>query len=143
MPWRRTRSDDTYVSWHDDDMREVRRPRLARKAVRWLAAALTVTGFVVLMMEIQRDPNRCHQNCFDGSDNTFEGGHVWTAYTSSWQWDAQLALAWLALLVPLWALWAAGRRSRWETIASLGLSVALIAVWIVWVTVQPPPARFA
>jgi len=143
MPRRRTATDDEYVSWRDDDMREARKPPLARKAVRWLAAALTVTGFVVLMMEIQRDPNRCHQNCFDGTDNTFEAGHVWTAYSGAWQWDAQLALGWLAFLVSLWALWAAGRRSRSETIVSLGLTVALIAAWIVWVTVQPPPGRLA
>ena len=55
MPWRRTATDDEYVSWREDDMREARKAPLARKAVRWLAAALTLTGFVVLMMEIQRD----------------------------------------------------------------------------------------
>jgi hypothetical protein len=143
MKWRRSTTDEQYVSWREDDMRVVRKTPLARRAVRWLAVALTLTGFVVLMMEIQRDPNRCHQNCFDGSDNTFEAGHVWTAYASSWQWDVQLGLGWLAFLVSLWALWAAGRRKRWETITSIGLSVALIAAWIVWVTVQPPPGRLA
>ena len=61
MPWRRTATDDEYVSWRDDDMREVRRTPLARRAIRWFAAALTVTGFVVLMMEIQSDPTRCHE----------------------------------------------------------------------------------
>jgi hypothetical protein len=135
--------DERYVGWRDADMRAARRAPWRRRPVRWLAVAVAVTGFVVLMMEIQRDPNRCHQNCFDGSDNTFEAGHVWTAYASSWQWDAQLAIGWLACLVSLWALWAAGRKSWWQTVASLGLSVALIAAWIVWVTVQPPPGRLA
>jgi hypothetical protein len=107
--------------------------------VRWLAYAATVTGFVVLLMDVQRDPNRCHPNCFDGSDNTFEGGHVWTGYFSSWQWEAQLLIGWLAFLASLWALYVAGRRSRRHTVAALGATLALIAVWIVWVTVQPSP----
>jgi hypothetical protein len=136
-------TEEQHVSWRDADLHVERRAPWRRKAIRWLAVAVALTGFVVLMMEIQRDPNRCHQNCFDGSDNTFEAGHVWTAYPSSWQWDAQLAIGWLACLVSLWALWAAGRKSRWQTIASLGLSAALIAGWIVWVTLQPPPGRFA
>jgi hypothetical protein len=57
--------------------------------------------------------------------------------------DAQLVLGWAGFLAGVWALWAAGRRSRWETIASLGLSIALVGTWIVWVTVQPPPGRIA
>jgi hypothetical protein len=102
-----------------------------------------VTGFVVLLMEIQRDPNRCHPSCFDGSDNTFEPGHVWTGYFSAWQWEVQLAIGWLAFLASLWALYVAGRRTRRWTIASVGVSIVLIAAWIVWVTVQPSPVERA
>lgn len=136
------RPEDDYVGWRERDL-SVRQPRGRLWMVRLLACATAVTGFVVLLMDVQRDPNRCHPNCFDGSDNTFEPGHVWTAYFDSWQWEAQLVLGWLAFLVSLWALYAAGRRSRRETVASLGLSVALIAVWIVWLTVQPSPIRRA
>jgi hypothetical protein len=143
MPSRQdTTPDENYVSWREADMR-VRQTGRKRQAIRLLAWATALTGFVVLLLDIQRDPDRCHQNCFDGSDNTFEAGHVWTAYANSWQWDAQLVIGWLAFLVSLWALYAAGRKGRRQTIASLGLAVGLLLVWIVWVTVQPPPGQMA
>jgi hypothetical protein len=133
---------DDYVAWRQRDL-SVRQPRGRQWMVRLLAYATAVTAFVVLLMEVQRDPDRCHPNCFDGSDNTFESGHVWTAYFGAWQWEVQLLLGWLGFLVSLGALYVAGRRSRGWTIASLGASVALIAVWIVWVTVQPSPLERA
>ena len=70
-------------------------------------------------------------------------GLVWTAYAGSWQWDAQLVIGWLGFLTALWALYAAGRRGVRQTVASLGLSAALIATWIVWITVQPPAGKLA
>jgi hypothetical protein len=134
--------DEDHVGWRDADLR-VRRSDRAKKVARGLAVGLVLCGFVVLLMDIQRDTTRCHQNCFDGSDNTFEAGHVWTAYADSWQWDAQLVIGWLGFLTALWALYAAGRRGRTHTVASLGVSAALIATWIVWVTVQPPAGALA
>jgi len=131
-------SQDDYVGWRERDL-SVRQGRDRRWMVRLLAYATTVTAFVVLLMEVQRDPDRCHPDCIDGSDNTFEGGHVWTAYFDAWQWEAQLLLGWLGFLASLWALYVAGRRSRRQTLASLGASLALIAAWIAWVTVQPSP----
>jgi hypothetical protein len=133
---------DDYVAWRERDL-SVRQPRGRRWIVRLLAYATAATGFVVLLMDVQRDPNRCHPNCFDGSDNTFESGHVWTAYFGAWQWEAQLVLGWLAFLVSLWAVYVAGRRSRRQTVASLAVSLALIAAWIVWLTVQPSPVTRA
>jgi hypothetical protein len=132
--------ESDWVSWREADMRAAR-GRAGLLSVRALAWATAVTGFVVLLMEIQRDPDRCHQNCFDGSDNTFEAGHVWTGYAGSWQWEAQLVLGWGAFLFALLGLYGAGRRGRWWTVASLGAAVACIVGWIVWVTVQPPPGR--
>jgi hypothetical protein len=132
--------ESEWVGWRDADMR-VAQSRLGVRAVRALAWATALTGFVVLMMEIQRDPDRCHPNCFDGSDHTFEGGHAWTAYPGSWQWDAQLVMGWGACLFGLWALYAAGRKGPRQTVASLGVAVAVILVWIAWVTVQPSPLR--
>src|SRR5919202_72725 len=134
--------EDEYVGWRERDL-SVRQPRGRRWMVRLLAYATAATGFVVLLMDVQRDPNRCHPNCFDGSDNTFESGHVWTAYFGAWQWEAQLVLGWLAFLISLWAVYVAGRRSRRLTVASLAMSVALIAAWIVWLTVQPSPVTRA
>jgi hypothetical protein len=142
MPSREDTSGDDYVSWREADMR-VRQSGRARRAVRLLAWATALTGFVVLLLDVQRDPNRCHQNCFDGSDNTFQAGHVWTAYAGSWQWEAQLYLGWVAFFASLWALYAAGRKGRRQTVASLGLALGFVAVWIVWVTVQPPPGQMA
>jgi hypothetical protein len=147
MRWRRGResgaeSDSEWVGWREADMRPAR-GRAGVRLIRVLAWTTAVSGFVVLLMEIQRDTDRCHQNCFDGSDNTFEAGHVWTAYFGSWQWDAQLVLGWAAVLSGFLALYVAGRRGRWWTVASLGLALGCIAVWIVWVTVQPPPGRLA
>jgi hypothetical protein len=92
--------EDDYVAWRERDL-SVRQPRGRGWMVRALAYATAVTGFVVLLMDVQRDPNRCHPNCFDGSDNTFESGHVWTAYFGAWQWEAQLLLGWLGFLVSL------------------------------------------
>jgi hypothetical protein len=135
-------ADDDYVGWRERDL-SVGQPSDRRWLVRLLAYATALTGFVVLLMDVQRDPNRCHPNCFDGSDNTFESGHVWTAYFGAWQWEAQLMLGWLAFLVSLWAVYVAGRRGRRRTIASLAASIALIAVWIVWLTVQPSPLKRA
>ena len=143
MPWRQdTTPDENYVGWREADMR-VRQTARGRQAVRLLAWATALTGFVVLLLDVQRDPDRCHQNCFDGSDNTFEAGHVWTAYGGSWQWDAQLIIGWLAFIASLWALYAAGRKGPRQTTASLGLAIGLLLVWIVWVTVQPPPGQMA
>lgn len=141
-PRRDAEPDEETVSWRASDMR-VQRSDRARKTARAVAAGLVLAGFVVLLMNIQRDTTRCHQNCFDGSDNTFESGHVWTAYADSWQWDAQLVIGWLGFLTALWALYAAGRRGFRATVASLGVSAALIATWIVWVTVQPPAGKLA
>jgi hypothetical protein len=134
--------DEDHVSWRDADLR-VRRSDRAKKVARTLAVGLVLSGFVVLLMDIQRDTTRCHQNCFDGSDNTFESGHVWTAYADSWQWDAQLVIGWRGSLTALWALYAAGRGGRRQTLASLAVSAVLIATWIVWVTVQPPAGTLA
>jgi hypothetical protein len=134
------RTDDDYVTWREADL-SVRQPRARLWMVRLLAWATAVTGFVVLLMDVQRDPNRCHPNCFDGSDHTFESGHPWTAYGNAWQWEAQMVVGWLAFLVSLWALYVAGRRSRRQTVVALGASLSLIAVWVVWLTVQPSPAR--
>jgi hypothetical protein len=144
MRWGRGASsadpESDWVGWRDADMR-VQQATAGVRSVRLLAWATALTGFVVLMMEIQRDPDRCHPDCFDGSDHTFEAGHVWTAYPGSWQWDAQLAMGWGACLLGLWGLYAAGRKARWQSFASLGGALALIVLWIVWVTVQPSPLR--
>jgi hypothetical protein len=141
-PRREAEEEPEYVGWRDADLR-VRQPRAGLRVVRFVAWSAALTGFVVLLMTVQRDPDRCHPNCFDGSDRTFEPGHVWTAYFDSWQWEVQHAIGWLGFLASLWALYTAGRRSRRFTAASLGLTVALIGGWIVWVTVQPTPFRLS
>src|SRR3954468_16204922 len=136
------RDDAEPDDWRHADLR-VRQPRRGLGLIRLAAWTGAVTAFVVLLMAVQRDPGRCHPNCFDGSDRTFEPGHVWTAYFDSWQWEVQHAIGWLGFLASLWALYVAGRRSRRFTAASLGLTVALIGGWIVWVTVQPTPFRLS
>jgi hypothetical protein len=133
-------TESKWVDWREADL-QAQPGRAKVRLVRVLAWATAVTGFVVLLMDVQRDPNRCHPDCFDGSDSTFEPGHVWTAYVSSWQWDAQLMLGWGACAFAFWALYAAGRRARWQTWASLGLALGCIVAWIVWITVQPPPTQ--
>jgi hypothetical protein len=136
------RDDAEPDDWRHADLR-VRRSRRGFRLVRAAAWSGALTAFVVLLANVQRDPIRCHPNCFDGSDRTFEPGHAWTAYRDSWQWEVQHAIGWLALLASLWALYAAGRQSRRITAASLGLTAALVAGWIVWVTVQPGPAQLS
>ncbi len=144
MPFWSGRSGDDApdVSWREADLR-VRQSRAWLRAARVLVWASALTGFVVLLMEVQRDPDRCHPNCFDGSDNTFEAGHVWTGYADSWQWEAQLALGWLGLLAALWAMYAVEKRSRAVAAASLAVALLMVGGWIVWVTVQPGPGQLA
>jgi hypothetical protein len=136
------RDDAPPDDWRHADLR-VRQSARGLRLVRVAAWAGALTAFVVLLMAVQRDPVRCHPDCFDGSDRTFEAGHAWTAYSGSWQWEAQHAMGWLGLFAALWALYAAGRWSRRVTAASLGLMVALVAGWIVWVTVQPGPGQLS
>src|SRR3954463_1634303 len=112
-PRREAEEDPEYVGWRDADLR-VRQPRAGLRVVRFVAWSAAITGFVVLLMEVQRDPDRCHPNCFDGSDNTREAGHVWTGYDDSWQWEAQLVRGWAALVLALWALYATGKRELAE-----------------------------
>jgi hypothetical protein len=126
--------------WRHADLR-VRQSRRGLRVGRLAAWGGLATAFVVLMMSVQRDPVRCHPNCFDGSDRTFESGHVWTAYADSWQWEVQHAISWLGLFAALWAVYAAGRKSRRMTTASLGLTALLVLGWILWITVQPGPGQ--
>jgi hypothetical protein len=136
------RDDAVPDHWRHADLR-VRQSRRGLRIIRVVAWSGALTGFVVLLMDVQRDPVRCHPNCYDGTDRTFEPGHVWAAYSDSWQWEVQHAIGWVGFLAALWALYVAGRKSPRMTAAALGLTVALIAGWIVWVTVQPGPGQLS
>jgi len=51
-----------------------------------------VFTLVLLLVDLNRDGERCEQECY-GTYRTYEPGHAWTNYPDSWQWDAQNALA--------------------------------------------------
>ena len=69
-------------------------PRLIRRGVS-LATLFTT---VLLLFDLNRDAERCEQECF-GTYRTYEPGHAWTNYPDSWQWDAQNAIMGVAFLL--------------------------------------------
>ena len=108
-------------------------PRLIRRGVA-LCSFLTL---VLLLVDLNRDGERCGQECF-GTFRTFEAGHPWTSYPDSWQWDAQNAIAGVAFLLAgaafLSMLFSRLRRA----VVLTGLSLILGAAWIGWVALSPP-----
>jgi hypothetical protein len=97
------------------------------------AAALSV---VILLFDLNRDAERCEQDCY-GTYRTYEPGHAWTNYADSWQWDAQNGIAAVAFFLGVGAFvfQLAERRSR--AVALAMASVALVAAWLLWVTLSP------
>jgi hypothetical protein len=107
-------------------------PRRIRRGVV-ISAALT---FVLLLIALNEDEERCEQECF-GTYRTYEAGHPWTNYRDSWQWDAQNAIAAVGfILAVVGALSLVGghlRRAVLLTVASWGFSAA----WLLWNALSP------
>jgi hypothetical protein len=107
-------------------------PRRIRRGVV-ISAALT---FVLLLIALNEDEERCEQECF-GTYRTYEAGHPWTNYRDSWQWDAQNAIAAVGfILAVVGALSLVGghlRRAVVLTVASWGFSAA----WLLWNALSP------
>jgi hypothetical protein len=107
-------------------------PRRIRRGVV-ISAALT---FVLLLIALNEDEERCEQECF-GTYRTYEAGHPWTNYRDSWQWDAQNAIAAAGfILAVVGALSLVGghlRRAVLLTVASWGFSAA----WLLWNALSP------
>jgi hypothetical protein len=106
---------------------------------------VVVTGSataLVLVVALGRDEQRCGQNCFGPAplsrygSMTYEPGHHWTQYAGSWQWSAQLALAWAAVAgcVLGLALVLLSRPRLWP----FALAAALVIGWTSWVVCEPP-----
>ena len=123
-------------SWRESEFREPER----KNPRRWIGRAIGLCTFLTLLLllnEQRRDSVRCDQDCY-GEFRTYEPGHAWTNYTTSWQWDAQNILMTISFVVSLAALVFvfAGRRRRAVilTFVSLGMS----AIFIAWVQLSPP-----
>jgi hypothetical protein len=63
-----------------------------RKAVA-AAGAVLVPALVLIFGAWLRWRMKCDEGCYDKPAGAHEPGHAWTSYTTSWQWDAQFALA--------------------------------------------------
>jgi hypothetical protein len=119
-------------SWLRRSFRGVPRHRWIQRGVT-LATAFTVA---LLLVDLNRDGERCEQDCF-GTYRTYEPGHAWTNYHDSWQWDAQNAIVALAFILSVAAfLSMLGSRLR-RAVVLTGLSLLLTASWFVWIELAP------
>jgi hypothetical protein len=119
-------------SWLRDEPARPNPWRWRRRGIK-AAAALSV---VLLLVDLNRDAERCEQDCY-GTYRTYEPGHAWTNYPDAWQWDAQNAIAGVAFVlgVASYVFLLADRRRRavWLAVAS----AALIVAWLTWVALSP------
>jgi hypothetical protein len=107
-------------------------PRRLRRGVL-VSTALT---FVLLLVALNEDQERCEQECF-GTYRTYEPGHPWTNYADSWQWDAQNALAAVAFILAVAAaLSLVGEHLR-RALVLTGVSWGFSAAWLIWNALSP------
>jgi hypothetical protein len=107
---------------------------------RWVQRGVTLaTAFTValLLVDLNRDGERCGQDCF-GTYRTYEPGHAWTNYDDSWQWDAQNALEGVAFLVAATAFGFLLASRRRRAVQLTVVSLLLSAAWIAWINLSPP-----
>ncbi|HWH96022.1 MAG TPA: hypothetical protein VNT03_19320 [Baekduia sp.] len=125
--------------WGNRDFHDevARRPSLLQRGVT--AALVTAAAFVVFLLAIQHENTNCGDACYDGGLRSYEGGHAWTAYHESWQWQAQWGLGGAGLVLGLAALTTASRYSlrRW-TLALNGAAAACATAWVLWRVLEPP-----
>jgi hypothetical protein len=108
-------------------------PRSLRRGVS-LATAFTL---VLLLFDLNRDAERCEQECF-GTFRTYEPGHAWTNYSDSWQWDAQNIIMGVAFVLAVVAfMYRLGSRLQ-RAVVLTGVSLLFSAAWLVWVALSPP-----
>jgi hypothetical protein len=121
-----------------DDTRQARRGAWVRGTGVWLLAGAT---FVLLLVDIQHDNDRCGQDCYDGGLRTNEPGHSWTSYEGSWQWEAMFVLGIAAFVAAIGATFAVRHADRSPRAARLMpvLALALTIAWIAWRVLAPAP----
>jgi hypothetical protein len=138
---RKTRVLLTDEHWRTAEPLLVLDERDPRRPLRIACAVLAAVSVIVLAVSLHRDDLRCGQSCYGlapsdrfGSQ-TYEPGHRWTAYASSWQWDAQSTLAFVAVIASLIAFGLAmsGRRPY----AALVPGAVATVGWIAWVLLTP------
>src|SRR3990170_4974261 len=110
------------------------RRRIATALVPLLVLAPTVA---LLLAALLRWGMRCDETCRDRTGEGAEPGQPWPAYESSWQWDAQFALAVVGLLAAVAAVWFA-QRTRWRATAlAIGCTIAFGGGWVLWYQLSP------
>ena len=109
-----------------------------QREMRRVAGAAALAGSVLFAVDLQRDLDRCGQECL-GSYRTFEKGHPWTAYESSWQWDAQNVLAFAAWIVLVVAFVYTLTEGWAKALRITAAGAVLAAAWIGWVVASPAP----
>lgn len=137
-------SDD---SWRNAQLEPAEEPRawgIARRTwLRLFASAVMVACGAVFFISTHRIGVRCHQECYgapprsDYGSRSYEPGHPWTEYSSSWQWTAQHVLAIVALVAAAIALILAfgwGRRPR----PALIVAGVALSSWTAWALLSPP-----
>jgi hypothetical protein len=108
-------------------------PRLVRRAVK--VVGLLTLG--LLLVDLNRDGERCEQECF-GTYRTYEPGQPWTNYEDSWQWDAQNALAAIGFIAAVAAMLYLIPPRLNRALVLTGVSLLFSAAWIAWVALSPP-----
>src|SRR5437763_2949623 len=113
-----------------------------RRRLRIACAVLAAVSVIVLAVSLHRDDLRCGQSCYGVAPSdrfgslTYEPGHRWTAYATSWQWDAQSTLAFVAVVASLVAFGLAMTSRRRPHVALVPGAVATVG-WIAWVALTP------
>jgi len=119
-------------AWLRDEPPRPDRWRWPRRGIKAAAAG----SLVLLLVDLNRDGERCEQECF-GTYRTYEPGHAWTNYPGAWQWDAQNAIAGVAFLVGVAAyVMLLADRPRRAVMLALACA-ALWAAWLGWVALSP------
>jgi hypothetical protein len=102
------------------------------------AIAVLAMAVVVFIYAAGEESRRCGPNCYDGPLRTYEPGHTWTAYSSSWQWEAQWALAFLGLALAIVGTFIQhSARLRRHRPALMIAAVVCSVGWIAWRLLEP------
>jgi hypothetical protein len=116
--------------------------RHPRRRVRMAAIGTLLAALVLFLFADGRDGFRCRDSCYGAppmsryGSLSYEPGHPWTRYADSWQWSAQIGLAYLALFAAVLAVGLAATDGR-NAVPPTVVSGAAMVAWIVWVVLSP------
>jgi hypothetical protein len=103
-----------------------------------VAAVVLVPAFVLFIGAWLRWGMKCDESCSDTPNRAYEPGHAWTSYTTSWQWDAQFALAAGGLVAAAATGWLTAKGRGTQATVAVLTAVLLSGGWCIWYSASPP-----